>query len=179
MSDRRTRTLAILAAAALGLLLVDRGYAALWAEPSKKLDEELEKARLELVKARTIVAREEAVQAEWRRLRERLEKRPADVPNHFVSHLGSLAARLGVRLAVNPTAPVQQGDFREYPFEMRFQLTWGQFVDLLAQLHDSREFLRPLRVHVSSQYEREDRLDLDLRVSTIEFAPAPAKSGGK
>ena len=91
MNDRRTRTLAILAAAALGLLMVDRGYAALWAEPSKKLDEELERARLELVKARTIVAREDNVKAEWRRLRERMEKRPADVPNHFVSHLGKRA----------------------------------------------------------------------------------------
>lgn len=179
MNDRRTRLLAILAATALGLLLVDRAYAALWAEPARKLDEELERARLELIKARTIVAREEAVQEDWRRLRERLERRPADVPNHFVSHLGALAARVGGRLDITSSPPGQQGDFREYPFEMRFKLTWGQFVDLLAELHDSREFLKPLRVHVSSQYEREDRLDVDLRVSTIEFAPAPAKSGGK
>ncbi|HYE99361.1 MAG TPA: hypothetical protein VEJ18_10640 [Planctomycetota bacterium] len=179
MNDRRTRTLAILATAALGLLLVDRGYAALWSGPSAKLDEELQKARLELVKARTIVAREEEVKAEWRRLRERMDKRPADVPNHFVSHLGAIAARVGGRLDITPAPPAQQGDFREYPFEMRFKLTWGQFVDLLAELHDSREFLKPLRVHVSSQYEREDRLDLDLKVSTIEFAPAPAKAGGK
>lgn len=179
MNDRRTRTLAILAATALGLLLVDRAYAAFWAEPAKKLDEELERARLELVKARTIVAREDVVQAEWRRLRERLEKRPADVPNHFVSHLGTIAARVGGRLDITPAPPAQQGDFREYPFEMRFKLTWGQFIELLAELHDSREFLKPLRVHVSSQYEREDRLDLDLKVSTIELAPAPAKTGGK
>ena len=179
MNDRRTRTLGILAAAALGLLLVDRGYAAFWAEPSKKLDEELERARLDLDRARTIVAREDAVKEEWRRLRDRLEKRPSDVPNHFVSHLGTIAARVGGRLDITSSPPVQQGDFREYPFEMRFKLTWGQFVDLLAELHDSREFLKPLRVHVSSQYEREDRLDLDLRVSTIELAPAPAKAGGK
>ena len=109
------------------------------------------------------------MKTEWRRLRERMEKRPSDVPNHFVSHLGAIAARVGGRLDITPAPSLQQGDFREYPFEMRFKLTWGQFVDLLAELHDSREFLKPLRVHVSSQYEREDRPAITPRRSAFEM----------
>ena len=50
-------------------------------------------------------------------------------------------------------------------------------MDLLAELQNSKEFLKPLRINISSQYEREDRLDLDLKLSTIEYSPAPLKAG--
>jgi len=36
-----------------------------------------------------------------------------------------------------------------------------------------------LRMNVGSQYEKEDRLDLELKVSTIEYSPAPVKAGVK
>jgi hypothetical protein len=72
--------------------------------------------------------------------------------------------------------PVQQGDFKEYIFDTKFKLTWAQYVDLLVELHKSTEFLKPIRMTVASQYEKEDRLDVDLEVSTIEYSPAPVKA---
>ena len=53
------------------------------------------------------------------------------------------------------------------------------FVDLLAELHNSREFIKALHLSVVSKYEREERLDVTLRVATIEYAPQPAKTGAK
>ncbi|HVR87776.1 MAG TPA: hypothetical protein VMU54_25840, partial [Planctomycetota bacterium] len=75
--------------------------------------------------------------------------------------------------------PQQQGDFKEYIFDTKFKLTWAQFVDLLVELNNSKEFMKVLRMNIASQYEKEDRLDLELKLSTIEHSPAPAKAGQK
>jgi hypothetical protein len=34
-------------------------------------------------------------------------------------------------------------------------------------------------MNVGSQYEKEDRLDVELKLSTIEYSPAPVKAGAK
>lgn len=180
MRDRRTKVLIAVATVAVGAFLLDRGAAAVWFEPWAAAKQELGKVNVEIAKARSTLAREKPVRDAWKRVEERLSKRPADIPNHFVSHLGAICGRVGVSLDVSNTPQHQQkGDFREYVFETRFKLTWGQFVDLLAELHNSREFLKPLRISIGSQYEREERLDLDLKVSTIEYAPVPPKAGTK
>jgi hypothetical protein len=165
---------------AVGAFLLDKAADAFWFQPWAKLKEDIEKTNIELSKAKATLAREKPVRDAWKRVEERLSKRPADVSNAFVTHLGSICSRVGVNLDLS-SAPqaVQQGDFREYVFETRFKLKWGEFVDLLAELHNSREFLKPLRISIGSQYEREERLDLDLKVSTIEFAPVQPKSGVK
>lgn len=180
MTEKRTKLLFIAACVVAGAFLLDKAADALWFQPRAKLQGEIEKTNIELAKARAALAREKPVRDSWKLVEDRLSKRPADVPNHFVSHLGAICSRVGVNLDLSraPQA-VQQGDFREYVFETRFKLTWGQFVDLLAELHNSREFLKPLRISIGSQYEREERLDLDLKVSTIEFAPVQPKAGTK
>jgi hypothetical protein len=48
-----------------------------------------------------------------------------------------------------------------------------------VELHNSKEFLKPLKMNVQSQYEKEDVLVVDLRLSTIEYAPVPVKAGAK
>jgi len=177
--DRRAKILLVVVLAAAGAFVLDKAFTALWWSPWTKLTAEIRRVEQELAAAQVILSRREAIQKEWKTIRGHLGKpRAPDVPNHFFSHLGAMSTRVGVTTDIQGGAgQQQQGDFREYVYDMKFKLSWAQFVDLLLELHNSREFLKPIRVHISSQYEREDRLDLDLKVSTIEYAPAPAKAG--
>jgi hypothetical protein len=180
VNDRRTRILALAAGAVLLYLVLELAYTALWSAPWEKAKQDLAQADAALFRANRLLADEAKVKEEWRKIHGLLEKRPDNVGNHFVGHLESIYSQLGIKPESSSESSSQQnGDFREYVLPLQFKLTWGSFVDLLAALHNSREFLKPLHLSVSSQYEREERLDVSLRVSTIEYAPLPAKPGAK
>jgi hypothetical protein len=177
--DRRTRILATAAAAVAALFLMDKAATAFWFDPWDRTRTELAKADVEIARAKATLAREAALKKEWSDFKAKVERpRAPDLNTHFVRHLGEICDRLGAtfEIAGNPQ-PLQAGDFREYAFDMKLKVSWTQFVDLLGELHQSREFLKVLRISIQSQYEREDRLDVDLKLSTIEYSPAPAKPG--
>lgn len=181
MTNQRTRVLTIVALGALSLFLLDKVVSALVIDPWTKITQDLTKTESEIRRANTTLNSEDLVKRDWVKVRNRLEEpRVPDVHTSFLTHLGDLFQKVGVAFDVseNPQ-PQQQGDFKEYIFETKFKLTWAQFVDLLVELNNSREFLKVLRMSVVSQYEKEDRLDLDLKVSTIEYSPAPVKAGQK
>ena len=161
--------------------MLDKAVTALVFDPLQKLNQELVKADAEIRKANTTLNSQDTVNKNWNRVRDRLDlPRIPDAHTHFLTHLGELFEKVGVAFDVseNPQ-PVQQGDFKEYIFDTKFKLTWAQYVDLLVELHKSTEFLKPVRMTVASQYEKEDRLDVDLKISTIEYSPAPVKAGAK
>ncbi len=179
--DKRTRLLAIVAGAALGLFLLDKAISALVTEPWSRINQELVKTEGEIRKANSTLNTEESVRREWTKVRNRLdEPRDPDVHTSFLTHLQDLfeKAQVDVSVSENPQ-PQQQGDFKEYIFDTKFKLTWAQYVDLLVELNNSKDFLKILRMNVASQYEKVDQLDLELRVSTIEYSPAPVKPGQK
>ena len=179
--DKRTRILAIVTVVAASLFVLDKVVTALVLDPLEKLNQDLVKADTEIRKANTTLNSQDTVNKNWNRIRDRLDlPRVPDAHTHFLTHLGELFEKVGVSFDVseNPQ-PVQLGDFKEYIFDTKFKLSWAQFVDLLVELHNSREFLKPLRMTVASQYEKEDRLDVDLKISTIEYSPAPVKAGAK
>ena len=179
--EKRTRLLVIATVVVAGLFLLDRAVTALVLDPLEKLNQDLVKADAEIRKANTTLNTQDAVNKSWNRVRDRLDlPRIPDAHTHFLTHLGEVFEKVGVSFDVseNPQ-PVQQGDFKEYIFDTKFKLTWVQYVDLLVELHKSTEFLKPLRMTVASQYEKEDRLDVDLKISTIEYSPAPVKAGAK
>jgi len=180
VTNQRTKVLALVAAGALSLFLLDKVVSALVIDPWTKINQDLAKTDSEIRRANTALNSEDTVQREWTRVRNRLdEPRMPDVHTSFLTHLGDLFEKVGVAFDVseNPQ-PQQQGDFKEYIFDTKFKLTWGQFVDLL-ELNNSKEFMKVLRMNVASQYEKEDRLDLELKLSTIEYSPAPVKAGQK
>lgn len=180
MNERRTKLLAIAAGAVLLVFIGEKAYAGFWAEPWSEVNKQLQEVDRELARAKAVVGREPVAQEDWKKIRGLMAQRPQNVGNHLVGHLESMFDRVGVKADISSsTLPQQKGDFREYVFETRFKLPWGSFVDLLAELHNSREFLKLQRLNVASQYEREDRLDVDLKVSTIEYAPPPPKAGAK
>ena len=181
MKERRTKILILATIAVASLFLLDKAVSALVLDPWSRITQEIVKTDADIRKAQITLSNEEHVHHAWNKVRDRLdEPRAPDVHTNFLSHLGDLFEKVGIAFDVseNPQ-PQQQGDFKEYIFDTKFKLTWPQFVDVLMELHNSKEFLKPLRISCSSQYEKEDRLDVELKVSTIEYSPAPAKAGLK
>ena len=179
--DKRTRVLVILAALVAGAFVLDKAVMALVVTPLQKINEDLTATEGQIRKANTALNSQETVTRNWNKIRDRLDQpHLPDVHTNFMTHLTEIFDKVGVVFDVSGTPQaVQQGDFKEYIFDTKFKLTWAQFVDLLVELHNSKEFLKPLKLTVSSQYEKEDRLDVDLRLSTIEYAPVPVKAGAK
>ncbi len=179
--DKRTRVLVILTAIVAGAFVLDKAVMALVVTPLQKINEDLTATEGQIRKANTALNSQETVTRNWNKIRDRLDQpHLPDVHTNFMTHLTEIFDKVGVVFDVSGTPQaVQQGDFKEYIFDTKFKLTWAQFVDLLVELHNSKEFLKPLKLTVSSQYEKEDRLDVDLRLSTIEYAPVPVKAGAK
>jgi hypothetical protein len=179
--DKRTRYLAIITLVAAGAFVLDKAVSALVIDPLRKINDDLAKTEGEIRKANSVLNSQEMVSKNWNKIRDRLDQpRTPDVHTHFMTHLGDVFEKVGVVFDVSGTPQAQQqGDFKEYIFDTKFKLTWAQFVDLLVELHNSREFLKPLRMNIGSQYEKEDRLDVELKLSTIEYSPAPVKAGAK
>lgn len=177
----RTRLLAIATLAVAGLFIMDKLATALWFGPWEKVTQDLAKADLDITKAKNTLTKEAVLKSDWAAFLAKVDRpRTPDVNTHFVTHLGEICDRVGVTFEIaGSPLPQQTGDFKEYVYDTKFKLTWAHFVDLLAELHQSREFLKVIRVSVGSQYEREDRLDVELKLSTIEYSQAPAKAGGR
>lgn len=180
MTANRTKALMIVTIALVAGFALDKAANAFWLEPRKKLIQDIDKTVQEIARSNTTLAREPIVQRDWSKVRDRLNQpRSPDAHTHFLAHLGELFEKAGVTFDVSESQPQQQGDFKEYIYDTKFKLSWAQFVDLLVELHNSKEFLKPLRLTIGSQYEKEDRLDLELKVSTIEYSPSTARPGAR
>jgi hypothetical protein len=179
--DKRKRILVIATIALAAAFLLDKAVSALVFDPLSRINADLVKTDIEIRKANSTLNNQENVTRNWNKVRDRLDlPRTPDVHTHFMTHLGDLFEKAGVVFDVSGTPQAQQqGDFKEYIFDTKFKLTWPQFVDLLVELHNSKEFVKPLRMNVGSQYEKEDRLDVELKLSTIEYSPATTKAGPK
>jgi hypothetical protein len=179
--DKRRRILLIGTIVAACAFVLDKAVSALVFEPLQKISLEMTKTEAEIKKANTVLNTEETAKRNWNKIRDRLdEPRTPDIHTNFLAHLGDHFEKINVAYDVNENPqPQQQGDFKEYIFDTKFKLTWPQFVELLVELHNSKEFLKVLRMNIGSQYEKEDRLDVELKVSTIEYSPAPVKAGMK
>ena len=174
--NRRTKILSGIVLGAAALLLADKVLFSPYLEKWRKISSESDKVDQEMQKARTVLAREKTVREGWAKVKALLDQpRVPDVQTHFVAHLGQISNQVGVNFDIQGSRDQQQGDFKEYVYETKFKLRWEQLCELLVALHNSREFLKPMRIAIGSQYEKEDRLDLDLKVSTIEHAPGRPK----
>ncbi len=176
MMNRRSKILAWAVVGATALLLADKVFLSPFLEKWREISAASEKADGEIQRSRMILTREKAVREDWAKVKALLDKpRTPDVQNHLVAHLGEIAGAVDVNFDIKGTRDQPQGDFKEYIFETQFKLKWEQLGALLVALQNSREFLKPARISVNSQYEKEDRLDVDLKISTIGYAPGRAK----
>jgi len=178
--DRRTKVLFGIVILAAGGFVADRIFTSLWWEPWKKTRDEIREVNQALFRANSTLTDEPKVQREWKKVRDLLNKpRKPDVQNNFLEHLGAITDKVGATFDFQGSQVQRQGDFKEYVVDFKLKLPWEKYVDLLGELHNSRELLKPIRININSQYEKEDRMDVDLRVSTIEYDPVAQKSGAK
>jgi hypothetical protein len=178
--NRRTRVLVILVGVALGAFVLDSLFKSLWWEPWKKAGEDLREADLAIARLQTALKREDKVAKDWEKVKKLLDKpRVPDVENHFKEQLAAICAKAGVENNMASSTVGHQGDFKEYVVDTKLKLTWSQYVDVLGELYSSRELLKPIRITLNSKYDREDRIDADLKLSTIEFDPVLPKAGIK
>jgi hypothetical protein len=178
--NRRTKVLFLIVVVAGAAFLGDQLFSGIWWSPWQKAQADIRETDAALAKLKSTLQREEKVSREWDKVKKLLDKpRTPDVENHFLEHLGAICSKMGLEPSMQGVTVGRRGDFKEYLVDTKLKLTWGQYVDLLGELNDSRELLKPIRITLNSQYEKEDRLDVDLRLSTIEFDPVPVKAGMK
>lgn len=176
--NRRTRVLLLIVIAAGAAFLGDQLFRGVWWTPWKKALADIRDADFAIARLKSTLQREDKVTKEWDKVEKLLKKQRApDVENHFVEHLGNICEKVGVENSMQGTSQARRGDFKEYVVDTKLKLSWGQYVDLLAELNNSKELLKPVRITLNSQYDKEDRIDVDLRLSTIEFDPVAPKAG--
>ncbi|MBI2933087.1 MAG: hypothetical protein HYY16_15695 [Planctomycetes bacterium] len=170
----RRRILAWSVAAIAAVWLIDRIFFTPWYEEMKRLRGEIEKARQQRAIAQATIQTRKSSVDEWKVLHERLARVPgSEARNDFVSGLEALSGLAGLQNWATKVGREQKiGDFIEYSVEGSFYATWEAFVRLLLEIHNWKDFLKVQRLSVTSKYEKENRLEVDLRVSTIEPAPA-------
>lgn len=155
--------------------LVDKIVTNFWWEAWKKTRDEIVDVDRQLAPVHRTLKDEDKIRKEWRRVRDLLDKpRMPDVQNHFVEHLRQICEKIGATFDFLGGQQGRQGDFKEYVIDFKLKLPWDKFVGLLEEFHNSREFLKPVRINIASKYDKEDQLDVDFRVSTIEFDPQRA-----
>jgi hypothetical protein len=107
---------------------------------------------------------------EWKALEASLRQQGDDPSLNVISAMIDMTQKLDVNLSVSGQSQQKISDFREWAVETRVEAEHGKLVDLLSAIQESKDLLRVRRITVRSQYENEktQRLDVDLRVSTVE-----------
>lgn len=176
----RQRLLVVVVLSGAGLWLTLQLFVDPWWGEMKKLRQDVEKARGQIAAMKETIDRGPAWNAKWRKLNERLSReRESDTLSQFVMGVGKLCTDAGVQDLSTKTGREQKlgerGEFVEYAVETTFKAGWPAFVELLKAVKKEKEFLRVQRLAVTSK-EKESRVDVEMRVSTIELA---ARGGGK
>lgn len=184
--SKRERTILIFALVVAGLYLLDLVVVGPWLERWDEVNRGIEKKREDLDEAEVLLMHEDAVQKEWRKLKNRLEAEDrAGTTETLLVHLDEIGRRAGVKEDIAKISPARWdrvGDFDEIGLEMLLETDIDGLRNLLVEMHNSNEFLKISRLTVNSQLGqrgKKDKLEVDLKVSTIELAPAGKGRNGK
>lgn len=146
-----------------------------------KIEKDMDKIRPSLQQARKTVQAKQAVEQEWNEVSSHLPyNKESETLNGFLIGLNVLQEVVDLKAwSTQPDRAQRVGDkseFTEYAVDTTFQTSWESFVRLMLELHNWEGPLRVQRLTVTSRYEKENRLDVHMRVSTIELAP---RMGGR
>lgn len=180
--SKRERTILIVVVSVIGLFLVDRFWFSPFLEARADILKQREAEEHRKDEYEAMIRQRSQRQADWRKVEAALKKQKeveTDALNHLVFNMVELTSKSGINLAVNGQGEQKTGAFREVYVETKFETDWEHLVDLLFAIHKSPELLRTRRIAIRSQYEKQAKLDVDLRVSTIEALPVAAKGAKK
>jgi hypothetical protein len=172
---RRERFFACVVALVVGALLlswlvVEPGTAR-WSQAHK----DLENLTTDIEHAERVIAREKAVQAKWEALKAQMKRVSLDEVLYFVDHLWELASKAGTSFQkAEPQKRVDaHGDFNEISFDFRLLCSVQSLSKFAYELDTSPELLKVRRLQVTSR-PGAPTLDVDVQISTLEPAAAPA-----
>lgn len=172
--NRRERTIGWIVGLFVGLLLLDRVVItpglARWDEVEKRIAN----ADRRLAEAQRVIARERAAQARWKALEDRLHRESIEGVLYFVDHLLTLASRAGTYFQkTEPLRVDTRGDYKENTYDVRMQCGIRNLSRFAYEIDTSTELLKVRQIHVLSR-PGGNVLDVDLQISTLELAQAPA-----
>lgn len=173
--SRRERAIVLVVLLLLGALVLDQ----LVVEPGIKkwndLHTRLDKVERDLLQPRQVLEREAAVRSAWKNLEGRLTRDALENVLHLVDHLEGLASAAGLAFQkMDPAKHVDaRGDFSEVSYDMQFRCPIRNLNRFLYEIDASSELLKVRRLNVSARGSG-PALDVDLQVSTLELAAAPA-----
>jgi len=182
MNEREKKIAAVtIALAALGVLYYF--WYLPWSAKRVKILEARTSLRLQLQRSMTEIAAKPQVERVWKGMDAALKKQDSldDTSLNLISTMITLTEKAGINLAVNgqtsqdvSASAAAKGatkasakTFREVILETKFDCKWEQLVDLLAAVSESDDLLRTRRISIRSD-EKNSRLDVELRVTTIE-----------
>ena len=180
--SKRERIIVIAALGAAAFFLFDRFLLTPWSSRWDAVARDLVEKRKGLEGARSGLAREADYASEWEKLEAGLTAdRRKDVLQALLDHINDLERRAKVTVNVNMSREDQVGDFREISLEISLRTTVEGLRNLLVEMYNSKEFLRISRLKVGAnpfEKARADRLDVELKVSTIGYRPGGETKSG-
>lgn len=173
--DKRSKWLMIGVGLLAGAWILDQVVYSPWKQKWEKLGADLTKTRASLRAAKDVVAKEESVRAEWKKVKAPLDKpERAGIETDFMFVVGGLASNADARPGLDQRNAEQAGDFKEVIVDAHLTCTVDGLTKFLLAVYNSKEFLKLRRLHIGSQYDRpEEKMTVDVKLSTIVYAPKP------
>ncbi len=179
----REQKIAIITGALAALFLVYWFWYLPWEQKRTELLKRRDDLQKQLYDTDRIIGQRKATEAAWKPLDAALKKQSEqeDVSLALIGDMIGLTQSVGMNLSVNNSHAndiangpvVERGKtrtpmYREHILETKFDGTYEQFLDLLGKISDADGLLRTRRVTIRSEYEKSPKLDVELRVTSIE-----------
>lgn len=141
------------------------------------------KLEQQLAETNKVIGQRRSAESAWKPLDAALKKQSEqeDVSLALIGDMIGLTQAAGMNLSVNNShatdianGPViVRGNtrtpmYREHILETKFDGSYDQFLDLLSKISEADGLLRTRRVTIRSEYEKSPKLDVELRVTSIE-----------
>ncbi|MHC4606610.1 MAG: hypothetical protein ACYTAF_06700 [Planctomycetota bacterium] len=183
--SKRERLVVIVTLCAAAAFLFNQFWLKPWERTWDQVSAELAEKRDSLGEKERMLAWEADVAADWARLKNALasEKR-RDAAQVLLTHLNELERKAKVTMNFHRGREDEIGDFVEHSVEISLKTDINGLRNLLVEFENSKEFIKVSRVKVNANpfdRGRKDRLDVDLKISTIQYKPGKngKKNGGR
>jgi hypothetical protein len=181
--NEREKKVAIVTGVLVALFIVYWFWYLPWEQKRTELLEARRKLESQLNDTNRIIGQRKAAEAAWKPLDAALKKQSEqeDVSLALIGDMIGLTQSVGMNLSVNNSHAsdiangpvVERGKtrtpmYREHILETKFDGSYDQFLELLSKISDADGLLRTRRVTIRSEYEKSPKLDVELRVTSIE-----------
>lgn len=181
--SKREKTIAIVMAAVLGLLVMDYYFITPYMQERAKLRSESDSLTRKLQQAERLFSNRKRVDQAWREmLAGGLKSDAAAGENQALHTVRDFAQNARVNLvSLKPDHTGRTGDFQQIRLQATGTGGMGQIAEMLWSIESTRLPLKLSELRLTSRKEGTDDLTFALSASTVVFSPAPEVKpvGGK